>query len=130
MRMLKLMILLPVLMLPLGGCVIAVNTDDMDSADWEDREQRNERAIRRMSLGRSAMSIESELGEADFEETFWREGEQFRVLFYRTQRMRGDGRTTRDETTPLVFIDGELVGWGESAIEHATRPTIVDNGNP
>jgi len=30
------------------------------------------------------------------------------------------GRTTKDETTPLVFVDGELVGWGESAIEYAT----------
>jgi hypothetical protein len=42
------------------------------------------------------------------------------VLLYRTRLVREDGRTTRDETTPLVFVDGELVGWGESAVENAT----------
>ncbi|MEX2498222.1 MAG: DUF3192 domain-containing protein [Wenzhouxiangellaceae bacterium] len=27
----------------------------------------------------------------------------------------GDGETTRDETTPLVFANDELIGWGEMA---------------
>jgi len=27
----------------------------------------------------------------------------------------GDGITTKDECTPLVFRNGNLVGWGDSA---------------
>jgi hypothetical protein len=34
-------------------------------------------------------------------------------LFYRTQRKHSDGETTRDETTPLVFRDNRLIGWGD-----------------
>ena len=64
--------------------------------------------------------MEERLGEPDLVESFLRDGEEFVVLRYRTHRQRGDGETTRDETTPVVFVDGNVVGWGDSAIEYAT----------
>lgn len=104
-----------------SGCVITVNTDDeYDDNDWKSRQVRNERAINRMELGRSESSIARELGEPDFVDAFSRDGQAFKVLYYRTHRVRDDGVTTRNETTPLVFVDGVLVGWGETAIDHAT----------
>ena len=39
----------------------------------------------------------------------------------RTHRTHSDGDTTRDETTPLVFEDGKLVGIGERAAAEAMR---------
>lgn len=103
------------------GCVITVNTDDeYKENNWKSRQSRNERAINRMELGRSEASIVRELGEPDFVDAFVRAGQKFRVLYYRTHRVSDDGLTTRNETTPLVFIDGVLVGWGDAAIDHAT----------
>lgn len=109
-------------MLPLSGCVIAVNTDDYEDGGngWRAKQDRNARAIRHLSLGDRLDAIERDMGDADIVESFYRDGEEFKVLYYRTRRTHDDGKTTRDETTPLVFIDGELVGWGDSALEHAT----------
>jgi hypothetical protein len=115
-------ILVSLLTITLTGCVIAVNTRDMEDgmSDWQDRQQRNERAINRMQPGESRAAVETRLGDPDFVESFLREGSTFVVLYYRTRRMHNDGRTTKDETTPLVFVNGSLVGWGASAIAHAT----------
>ena len=68
---------------------------------------------------RASSSVVADLGDPDFTDAFARGDSEYVVLRYRTQRVKGDGITTRDETTPLVFVDGNLVGWGESAIEHA-----------
>lgn len=107
----------------LSGCVIAVDTDkwsDEHGEKWEHRQDANKAAIEAMTLGRTLDSVTAQLGEPDFRDTFQRGDEAFVVLFYRTQREKGDGRTTRDETTPLVFVDDKLVGWGPTAVEHAT----------
>jgi hypothetical protein len=104
----------------LSGCVLAVNTNDWEDEAWFSRQNRNAEKIEQLEMGASESSIESDFGDADFVESFTRNGETFRVLYYRTRQMDHDGTTTKDETTPLVFIDGTLIGWGDSAIEHAT----------
>jgi len=48
-------------------------------------------------------------------------GEAIRVLYDRTHHSNSDGKTTRGESTLLVVIDDQLVGWGEITIEKATR---------
>ena len=50
-----------------------------------------------------------------FNELFEKQDGTYRVLYYRTQKTMGDGITTKDECTPLVFRNGNLVGWGDSA---------------
>ena len=112
--------------LSLGGCVISVRDDGphdgwSDEDDWQAPQGRNRALISELQLGWSLQAVTAELGTPDRSESFLREGREYRVLLYRTHRTRGDGRTTRDEMTPLVFVDGELVGWGESAVEHAMR---------
>ncbi|HKI75438.1 MAG TPA: DUF3192 domain-containing protein [Pseudomonadales bacterium] len=119
MRVLTLATFLPLLFL--AGCVIDVNAPgDNSESDWQARQRRNLHAIEHMQLGKTRASVESELGDPDFTDSFKRNGSTFVVLYYRTRHMHDDGRTTKDETTPLVFADGSLVGWGESAIDHAT----------
>lgn len=110
-----------ILAMALQGCVIAVNTDGMESGrtDWRETRTRNRDLINHLEMGCTRASVQAELGEPDFIDSFRRDGAQFRVLYYRTHRVHDDGRTTRDETTPLVFSRGELVGWGESAIDKA-----------
>jgi hypothetical protein len=111
--------------LAVSGCYISVRDDSLDngwahdSEDWKSRQEHNLEVINGLELGRTMSSVTSELGSPDLSESFLRDGRAFRVLLYRTRLVREDGRVTRDETTPLVFVDGELVGWGESAIENA-----------
>ena len=114
----------------LAGCVIHV--DATDDEDWTDVQRANERAVSRLALGRSLDSVRAEMGTPEFIESFVRDGEEYTVLFYRTHRSHADGRSTRDETTPLVFVDGALVGWGDSAIEYATGngPTVISSSKP
>jgi len=116
------------LMLALGGCVISVHEDGAEGDwlggeqdDWRRRQERNREAIAQLELGRSVDAVIDELGPPDITESFVRDGLTYRVLRYRTHRVHDDGRTTRDETEPLVFVDGELVGWGEAAVQYA-RP--------
>nr|WP_238946885.1 DUF3192 domain-containing protein [Seongchinamella unica] len=40
-----------------------------------------------------------------------------RVLFYRTERNKSDGATSRDETTLLVFRNDRLAGWCSSVYQ-------------
>jgi hypothetical protein len=44
------------------------------------------------------------------------DGATYQVLYYRTHRTHSDGETTKDETTPLVFKDSALIGWGMDAL--------------
>jgi hypothetical protein len=55
------------------------------------------------------------MGIADFNESYSKDDDTYQVLYYRTQRINGDGVTTKDECTPLVFKNSILVGWGERA---------------
>ncbi|MEE4300850.1 MAG: DUF3192 domain-containing protein [Pseudomonadales bacterium] len=106
----------------LSGCVVAIGNGDDDDWDdgWSKRQRENREAIADLELGLRRDTVIDRLGTPDFSESFLREGREFVVLFYRTHRRHGDGETSRDETTPLVFVNDDLVGWGESAIAHAT----------
>ena len=102
----------------LTGCVISVDGDGWEghSVDWEDREYRNRQLISDLELNTASEEVKTRLGVADFNETFTRGEDTYSVLYYRTQRVHGDGKTTKDECTPLLFKNGMLVGWGESAL--------------
>lgn len=125
MRYLKPVLLVLAIAPALTGCVIAIDADEWDggqnwSPGWEQRQHDNLDYINALALGESVGNVRADLGAPDFSETFQRDGERFEVLFYRTHRFRNDGATSKDETTPLVFVAGQLVGWGDTAIEKAT----------
>lgn len=105
----------------LGGCVIAVNTDDREGKDsWHSVQRDNIRQIEQLALGQPEEVVRARFGKPDFQESFLREGQEFVALYYRTRHVDSDGVTSRDETTPLVFVNEKLVGWGDSALENAT----------
>ncbi len=108
------------LALILSGCVVAIGNDDDWDESWSKRQRENREAIADLELGLRRDTVIQRLGTPDFSESFLRDGQEFVVLFYRTHRRHGDGETSRDETTPLVFVNDDLVGWGESAIDKAT----------
>ena len=99
-----------------SGCIVHVDDrPDTDNRSWEEREKHNRNVIDGLELGSVAADVRSRLGGADFSEGFSSGGHEYRVLFYRTHRVESDGETTRNETTPVVFRDDELIGWGDTA---------------
>lgn len=112
-----LMVLAGMLIMTLAGCAITVNDGDSKrEADWRERQEHNRHEIARLEIGMSREEVRDRLGRPDISEAFTREGADYRILYYRTQHNRSDGKTTRDETTPLVFRDGRLEGWGETLL--------------
>jgi hypothetical protein len=106
----------------LSGCVISIddNYDDgynlSSGANWEKHEAKNRQFIADVSLGVSKSAVVDKLGSADFNEMVSSDGDAVQVLYYRTQRIDDDGITRKNECTPLVFINNELVGWGELSL--------------
>lgn len=110
-----------------SGCVLHVSEDGVSSGydgdwgdSWRDRQERNRKAIARLELGTPVDEVEHELGSPDFSEAFVGADGEYRVLFYRTHHRHSDGDTTRDETTPVVFRDGRVYGFGDDVYGQLT----------
>ena len=106
----------------LSGCVIvAGDVDEFDgrdyNSDWQSVERDNRQKIAGLTLGSDYTSVLTTMGQANFSEAFESAGHQYQILYYRTHRTESDGETTKDETTPLVFKDQRLVGWGQDALQ-------------
>lgn len=112
------MVLAGMLIMTLAGCAITVNdgAGSKREADWRERQEHNRYEIAHLEIGMSGTEVRERLGRPDISEAFTRDGAEYRILYYRTQHSRSDGKTTRDETTPLVFRDDRLEGWGETML--------------
>lgn len=123
------LVVLASLLVWLSGCVVAIGNDGPESrgSEWAEIERDNRRAIDSLRLGMGIREAQAAMPhEADFSEAFMVQGISHRALFYRTHRVAGDGVTARNETTPLIFANGELVGWGESAWFDVTGRTLAE----
>ena len=118
----KLLLALPMAFL-LSGCIIVSGDDDWDddyrvSSSWRSDQNANRRAIAKLNLGESRKDVMETLGDPDFSEAYaGKDGTNYQILYYRTHRTHGDGQTTKDETTPLVFQKDKLIGWGNDAVQ-------------
>lgn len=106
--------------LGLQGCVVAIGDHASTSSDssFVKKEKSNRNAIASFSPGMSMLAVQQQLGTPDFSDLWAIDETHYQVLYYRTQRMHADGMTTRDECTPIVFINGVLKGTGELALQH------------
>ncbi|MBF7072259.1 DUF3192 domain-containing protein [Glaciecola sp. MH2013] len=104
----------------LSGCVISIGGDEDGyssyNVGWEKREMQNREFISNLSTGVSKSAVVDELGAADFNELTSKNGDNIQILYYRTQRMEDDGVTTKNECTPLVFVNGSLSGFGSAEV--------------
>ncbi|MGB3724215.1 MAG: DUF3192 domain-containing protein [Glaciecola sp.] len=117
----KMLLVVAVSSVLMSGCVISVDDDnDYDHynsrANWQEIEEDNRAHISNLSVGQSIESVRRKMGVPAFDELVVKNDQEHRILFYRTQRNKGDGATTKDECTPIVFINGELSGFGEAAL--------------
>ncbi|SHH35775.1 DUF3192 domain-containing protein [Ferrimonas marina] len=100
------------------AAVVVLNwePDSLEQMDWDDRQRHNAATIAQLEPGMAKAEVMASLGQPDFSEAHQRDGITIQVLRYRTHRTKGDGETTLDETTPLLFHDGVLTAWGEAAL--------------
>ncbi len=122
----KLLLIISLSLLAHGCVIVAGDTDPDDfnyseTSSWRAAQDENRSKIATLELGSSRLAVMDMLGKPDFSEAFSANGsDNIQVLFYRTHRTHEDGKTTKDETTPLVFKNDKLIGWGADAL-HKVR---------
>lgn len=122
-RALKLVLVGFAIYAAIAAFVMQTYTANPESLTWQEREIFNRKYISRLELGESKESVLRLLGPPDISEAHTTAQGDLHVLFYRTQHVRSDGVTTRDETTPLLFRNDRLLAWGESAyVRHLGEP--------
>ncbi|GIU52148.1 MULTISPECIES: DUF3192 domain-containing protein [Shewanella] len=111
--------------LSLSGCVFHVGGSEGKHSDsyWETQQQTNRANLSKLTMGMARDQVTILMGTADFSEAYVTQADaespkkEVNVLFYRTQWSKGDGKTTKDECTPVVISDNKLVGWGDTAYQ-------------
>lgn len=97
--------------------VILFYDDSPEKMFWEDREAYNRQFIAKVQLEQlTSEQIITELGSPDITEARKVGDDKFQVIFYRTQHVKSDGKTTQDECTFLLFVNGVLkeIGLGDN----------------
>jgi len=106
----------------LSGCIIVDGEfKDWGDEDWKSEQRENRSLISRLELDETRQRVIGKLGAPNFSEAFTKGDDQYRVLYYRTQHRHSDGDTTKDETTPLVFKNNLLIGWGHDMLAEVTH---------
>ena len=109
-------IIAAVLLSTLSGCVIVAGEHGWNDNNWQHQQQENRDIISDLELNSERSNIVSKLGVPSFSDAFVKGDDEYRVLYYRTQHTKSDGETTKDETTPLVFRNNKLIGWGSEVL--------------
>lgn len=107
------------LALGLSGCIYVGG--EVDGNSWESQQRKNRQSISQLDIGQERSSVQMAMGTPDFSEAFTLDDDQYRVLYYRTQRKHHDSDTSKDETTPLVFKNERLLGWGHDTLKTLQR---------
>ena len=102
-----------------AASVLTFYEDDPDQMNWEDRQAFNKNFINTLSLDQPTLKsyVIQSLGSPDITEAKQVSDINYQVMFYRTQHQTSDGITTKDECTPILFKNGELIAWGTGAYE-------------
>lgn len=100
-----------------AGSVMLFYQDDPARMDLTDRQEFNLKYLASLSLTTPTRknTVIDYLGSPDVTEAKEVNNAIYQVLFYRTRKIKGDGITTKDECTPLLFADGLLIAWGDHA---------------
>lgn len=101
----------------LSGCVIVAGEHGWnDNNNWESQQEENRELISQLTLQSQRSDVIKKLGNPNFSDAFMKQDDEYRILYYRTQHRKSDGETTKDETTPLIFKNDKLIGWGEEIL--------------
>ncbi|MEZ9539844.1 DUF3192 domain-containing protein [Shewanella sp. 10N.286.51.B8] len=105
--------------------VIFVYETRPEDRSWQERQEFNHKMLSEIIIGQTIDSIRQLMGRADFSEAKASSDGSFQIMFYRTHHVTSDGQTTKDECTPLLFKDGELIAWGQETYEQFLQIPII-----
>lgn len=91
--------------------------DDPTYMDMADRQKFNLNYLATLDATKQTKrsTVIDNLGAPDITEAKQIGNEVYQVMFYRTRKIRDDNITTKDECTPLLFLNGLLIAWGSEA---------------
>ena len=79
---------------------------------------KNNKALLSLEIGMSKQQVLEVMGDPDLNEAYKSlHGKSVAIFFYYTERKSRDHVIIKDETTPVVFEKGELIGWGSEFYE-------------
>lgn len=112
----------------LTGCVIAVSDGEAEthwagdsSSSWQKLHKANREAISQLTLDTSYQSVLNRLSTPNFTELLKQGDDVYQVLFYATNSIHSDSKTTKDECTPLVFKNDKLIGVGDTIYKNLSN---------
>jgi outer membrane protein assembly factor BamE (lipoprotein component of BamABCDE complex) len=97
-----------------AACLIALTPSCGLVAEAEVSHTRSQLAD--LEIGQTKDEVVRRMGPAWKTEAFHRGGEDYLLLYYRTQRIPGV-EITNEELTPLLFRGEALIGWGFGVLE-------------
>lgn len=104
--------------------VVLVYKPNPEDMSWEDRQIYNQGKLTELKLGQSGESVLALMGRPDFSEAKLSQGQTLNILFYRTHQTKSDGITTKDECTPLLFRNDQLVAWGDDTYQQYLQQAV------
>lgn len=105
----------------LTAAVLLFYKDDPEQMTWQDREAFNAKLINKMDIIAETIQqddVIERLGVPDITAAIQHDNTVYQLLYYRTQWKLADGITTKDECTPLLFKERQLIAKGDEAVEH------------
>jgi opacity protein-like surface antigen len=108
----------------LSGCIVAVSDGEVEHGwaseyngnSWQSKHQENRKKIASLELGDDYNQVLGQFSTPDFTELVKKDNAVYKVIYIATNSKHSDGKVTKDECTPLVFKDGQLIGFGQSAL--------------
>lgn len=101
----------------LAGSIMHFYQDNPSHMELVDRQEFNLRYLAGLANDKPIVrqDVVNYLGSPDITEAKEVDNVVYQVMFYRTQNITGDGMTTKDECTAMLFIDDQLIAWGDNA---------------
>ena len=117
MKFIKLLSVVVVSASVLSGCII-VNSENDGPANHHEYQQHKtiKEKISLLDLGATREEVVEVLGNPDVSKAYELEDGAYYVLYYNTGRKHNDNESVKPVSTPLVFKDGLLVGWGDEIL--------------
>ena len=99
-----------------AGSVMLFYKDDPSGMDLNERQTFNLKYLASLSLisPPEKSTVIDYLGPPDITEAKQVNDDIIQVMFYRTRKIKGDGITTKDECSPLLFRNGLLIAMGDN----------------
>ena len=105
----------------MSGCVINIGDEDASwdkGQSWQATQAKNRANLSKLTIGMDREQVITLMGTADFSEAYIKQDREVTVLYYRTQRTKEDGTTTKEECTPIVLANNQVIGWGNAAYDN------------